>query len=90
MGMAVRMIPGMTGAMKLQHPNRVAILAIVVNMAVLFRALTLVLPESWLNIIPNGSIITTQLFGLSGILFMIGLWIFYTIMKPVLKEAPID
>ncbi len=90
MGMAVRMIPGMTGVMKLQHPNRVASLAIIINVSVLFRALPLVIPESILNIIPNGSILMTRLFGLSGILFMIGLWFFYTIMKPVLKGTLIN
>lgn len=87
MGMAVRMIPGMTGVMKLKHPNRVAWLAIVMNVSVLFRTLSIALPESMLNIIPNGSVMALRLFGFSGILFLIGLWIFYYIMKPVLAHT---
>lgn len=85
MGMAVRMIPGMTGAMRLNHPKRVAWLAILINGSVLFRTLSIVLPESFLNILPNGSVFSTRLFGVSGILFMIGLWVFYSIIKPVLE-----
>ncbi len=84
-GMAVRMIPGMTGALKLTHPKRVTWLAVILNMSVLFRTLSIALPESMLMIIPNGPIIAVRLFGLSGVLFLIGLWIFYYIMKPVLN-----
>ncbi len=85
MGMALRMIPGMTGAMKLEKPNRVAYLAIVMNLSVIFRTISIVLPESFLNSVPNGGIIAIRMFGLSGFLFLLGLGIFYYLMKPVLK-----
>lgn len=84
MGMAVRMIPGMTGVLKLKHPNRVAWLAIIVNISVFCRTLSIAIPESILNIIPNGTVLALRLFGLSGILFLISLWIFYYLMKPIL------
>ena len=87
MGMAVRMIPGMTGAVKLKHPNRVVWIAVIMNMSVLCRTLSIALPEPMLNIIPNGSVVALRLFGFSGILFLIGLWIFYYIMKPVLAHT---
>lgn len=87
MGMAVRMIPGMTGALQLKHPNRVTWVAIIMNVSVLCRTLYITLPESMLNIVPNGSVVALRLFGISGILFLIGLWIFYYIMKPVLTHT---
>jgi len=90
MGMAVRMIPGMTGAMKRMRPNRVLYLAMIINISVLFRTFSLVLPEQILNIFPNGGIIATRMFGLSGLLFLIGLGVFYYIMKPVLKEGKVS
>jgi hypothetical protein len=85
MGMALRMIPGMTGAMKLEKPNRVAILSIIMNLSVIFRTMSIVLPESILYSVPNGGLIATRMFGLSGFLFLFGLGIFYYLMKPVLK-----
>ncbi|MBT7556807.1 hypothetical protein HN615_07765 [Candidatus Woesearchaeota archaeon] len=84
MGMAVRMIPGMTGAMKLQKPSRVAFLAIIMNLSVLFRTISIVFPELVLNSVPYGGIIATRMFGASGMLFLTGLVVFYTILKPVL------
>ncbi|MBT3478313.1 MAG: hypothetical protein HOA15_03665 [Candidatus Marinimicrobia bacterium] len=85
MGMAVRMIPGMTGAMKLTHPNRVVYLSIIINISVLFRVLSAIIPEQALILLPFNGTIATRMFGLSGLIFLFGLGIFYYIMKPVLK-----
>jgi len=83
--MAVRMIPGMTGAMKLTHPNRVVYLSIIINISVLFRVLSAIIPEQALILLPFNGTIATRMFGLSGLIFLFGLGIFYYIMKPVLK-----
>jgi len=88
MGMAIRMIPGMTGTRKLKHPSRVIWLVGIVNLSVLCRTIYLVIPESILLSIPSIGIIALRLFGLSGILFMFGLLIFYYLMDSILKPYP--
>ncbi|MCH7764880.1 MAG: hypothetical protein IIB95_14280, partial [Candidatus Marinimicrobia bacterium] len=52
-GMAVRMIPGMTGIRKLTRPKWVAPLAIIVNIAVFLRVFTLVLPTQFISAFPG-------------------------------------
>jgi len=86
MGMAIRMIPGMVKSKQLVNSRKVAWLAIIMNTSVLFRTSYLVIPESILNIFPNGSIIALRIFGLSGLFFLIGLIIFYYSMKPILTN----
>jgi len=90
MGMAVRMIPGMAGIRKLTKPHWVAPLAILSNVAVFQRVFILVLPVQVLSSLPGHIELYNRLFGISGILFLIGLGIFYYIMFPVLKYRKDD
>jgi len=85
MGMAVRMIPGMMGIRRLTRPKWVIPLSIIVNISVIFRVFTLVLPANLISGLPGGSSIYNRIFGLSGLMFLIGLMIFYYIMVPVLN-----
>ena len=85
-GMSIRMIPGMTDTMKLKHPDRVIWLVRIINFSILFRTIYLVIPESILLSIPSIGIIALRLFGLSGILFMFGLLVFYYLMAPILNN----
>ncbi len=85
MGMAVRMVPGLLGKKGIEHPNRVPYLAALVNIAVICRTLLLILPESFYSSFPHMGIILLRMYGVSGILFLSGLGLFYYMMKPVLK-----
>jgi len=86
----VRMIPGMAGIRKLTKPHWVAPLAILSNVAVFQRVFILVLPVQVLSSLPGHIELYNRLFGISGILFLIGLGIFYYIMFPVLKYRKDD
>ena len=85
-GMSIRMIPGMTSTKKLKHRDRVIWLVRIINFSILFRTIYLVIPESILLSKPSIGIIALRLFGLSGILFMFGLLVFYYLMAPILNN----
>ncbi|MBL7014458.1 MAG: hypothetical protein ISR83_08555 [Candidatus Marinimicrobia bacterium] len=85
MGMGVRMVPGMTGALRLKNPGTVLWIAVLVNGAAISRVLPMILPSNILDMIPNGYEIIMPLFGVSGILGVAAIWLFYFTMNPVLK-----
>jgi len=85
MGMAVRMIPGMTGALRLKHPYLVSWIAILVNLAAFTRVIPMILPSSIIENIPKGYESIMSIFGVSGILGVLSVWLFYLVMRPVLN-----
>ena len=85
MGMALRMIPGMTGALRLKHPYLVSWIAILVNIAAFTRVFPMILPSFILENTPKGYENIMFLFGISGIVGVLAIWLFYFAMRPVLK-----
>ena len=85
MGMALRMIPGMTGAMKLTKPHLVTLLAVLINFSAFSRIIPTLLPTKLMDIFPNGTKWIMPLFGISGIIGLIAVWLFYMLMIPVLR-----
>jgi len=81
----LRMIPGMTGAMKLTKPHLVTLLAVLINFSAFSRIIPTLLPTKLMDIFPNGTKWIMPLFGISGIIGLIAVWLFYMLMIPVLR-----